>query len=256
MSFGALLRNAQGSSVLNDKEVPVLYWGKKSASLPAYAGGNGTVYVDLFNIPSNVPIVVFTLVRNSSSNDAAIANAPAWVDSSGARHRLTVMNRSFINDGSNARTAATIDIYVFIPAKNIDLPDFGLAIYDASGNVVFHSGRPPLSIYGIVPGNPDEGITTISQKVAAMAQVITTAYLINSTNVGFENWEGITSYTGVMRHTTTSGYSVGTHRKTIVEQGASYISSAIYTDDPTSKFAVAYIDASYYDQFPNLPNWV
>lgn len=50
-----------------------------------------------------------------------------------------------------------VSYYIFVPAKYIPLPDYGLVLYNDKNEVAFHNGAKPLTIKGIRKANSTVG---------------------------------------------------------------------------------------------------
>ena len=66
--------------------------------------------------------------------------------------------RFYISGPLDFPTPATSTYYVFEPSNTL-LANFGLAVYDAAGNLCFQSGGKPLRIVGNAPGTYTAGRT-------------------------------------------------------------------------------------------------
>lgn len=137
MTYGIDLRTSNGKRMVWGREEVYLYWGKVEIN---YGGNEGKKNYSLFNIPMSwSPLVFSRIISNSIPNIiAGRSDGIHIVDSNG---RLHVKSNFEGNRGSRK-----IAYYVFVPAKHIPLPKYGLLIKNDAGNICFHSGRKALNI--------------------------------------------------------------------------------------------------------------
>lgn len=235
--FGAKISNAQGSTIIGDGERSFLYWGKKSVTLPAATNyETASTFVNLFNIPSFVPVTIFS----ASGGGGALV----ILDASTSINRA----RCLSNDGE------TIEIYVFVSANYVPKPSFGMVIIEQPSYIKWHSGRPAISYKDVrIETNNANALNQISVTYKPAVQVggIYGSTMTISTPSG--SYDG---YVWQFFATTSGGFKHGMKANRVISSTGGYFNGEYYAYN-TNDIPVTYftIDASYYDQFSNLPNY-
>ncbi|UKA03861.1 hypothetical protein [Photobacterium damselae] len=129
-----------------------------------YEGNEGKKIHSLFNIPINwSPLVFSRILSNSIPN--IVAGKSDGIHMVNKNERLHVESNFEGNSGSRK-----ISYYVFVPAKHIPLPKYGLIVKNDIGNICFHSGRRALNVKDLLKKTNigASGVsTTYSYNVAA-----------------------------------------------------------------------------------------
>lgn len=223
MAFGIQLGNQSGRSFLGGNGTSLLYWGYVDVHHVHTSTWTST-NAPLFNLPNNLGVTAFIYYDDSAGKlDASYRRG------SNGKWQAHIMGRSW---------SGTVRYYVFVEAAAIPLPQFGIAAYDATGRVKFHSGRPLMAVREI---NTYAGV----YKPAITSTRYKTTYRWNpQTNRGFTRTYLYSAYKNA------SGvYVAGAHS---FEQ-SSKTAGGYEFDMGASGFAV--LDAGLYELYPTLGNY-
>lgn len=231
MAYGAVITNVNGSEVIGEAETAYLYWGKVTVT---GAGGNLAVLAELFNIPTSIPVKVYTYHN--------VMGQRSLLDSVNATWRI----RTF----GNPPLGISMDVYVFVPAEYAPLPAFGMAIWNSSNKLKFHTGRPPVRVQGIHTINKANlwaDVVTLSYKPAAQSFLFQTERTSGS-GPTFDVYNMVTA-AGKLVNTPAGQYRVGMDEHILGNIGAPI------QYQTGNQFSFGYIDATFYDGYSNLSNW-
>lgn len=233
--YGVEIRNKDLSLFLGTYETTFMYWGYKDVT---HTNGTDT-YIDLFGIPVGYDIQIYTYCNTQGEQYPYLRALHVTLDGTGSTWR------GLVNFWMYSGTAR---IYVFASAKAINLPKYGLAIYDTAGNVRFHSARPPVSIklLGEVIYSQGQHRTNCSFKPACKPTIAR----VDSEYAGTpgQYYVEYSRFNGFYN----SGEGGYQHGWTLQTQGPRGGPSRY---QPADVMNYAVIDASYYEQFPNLGNF-
>lgn len=228
MSYGALIKNRHGKSVIDDNEETYMFYKKVEATI----GSSGGVTIDL-HTPSNWHPMVFLHVSDLHFQKFEMLGA-AITTYSGQSLKGVVYNY-------NNSQPRKYTWYVFLACNHFKAPPWGLVVNKPNGIPSFHTGRPILHIKKLA-GRSD-GVYGHSFKPAAGCNPLRATYIGtpgSSTRYGFLTGLGTSFYNGVRNCTLVGGGIIG---------GGYNISS----HDLSTHYPI--IDAAYYDKFSNArPN--
>jgi hypothetical protein len=216
--FGIELLNQAGSSFLGKDATALLYWGYVDISFTANSTDTA-LYVPVFGLPTSVGASAFFHCNGTQPMQAVLTY--------GANNTWNV-----VVDGMN-RTGS-LRAYIFVEAKHINPPSWGLAVYSDTGVLKFHSGRPVLTIRQLGAG------TGLGYKPASIG----------------------TMWKSVVNENPQSGTIFSTlYYDACLGTDAVY-TNTVFTSSVYGRYAFEYvsknivvIDASYYETFPNLGNY-
>lgn len=236
MPFGIELRNSRGAAFLGQYETTFLYWGYKDIS---HIQGTANTYVDLFNIPTHYTVQLYVYAKTETSDYPYLRAVHVYLDSITGVWRARI---DFWNYSGSAR------VFVFVESAAIKLPKYGVAVYDQSGNVRFHSARPLLSLtlLGEVVFSTGKYRTNCTFKPACMCTIgrVESSYAGSpgQYDVEFSRFIGLyNKEVGSYQH----GVSIQT-------QGPR---GGPQRYQPADRLNYAVIDASYYESLSNLNNY-
>lgn len=218
--YGIAVKDTPLTSFISNEATPLLYWGKKEISHTQSVNNyNNTLYT-VFNFPSSWSVAFFIY---SKTLDTGVYASPV-ID--GGFWKISV---NWIND------AGVLDftVYAFVEPKRIVTPSWGMKILNPAGEVVYHTGRPALSI-------KDVGNYTGTYKPASTGDGYYFKGIIRPRPSGIFN---IVRFKGAYKKSDGT-YAVG------YETTRSSSSRGIYDRDIVS--SVPIIDAGYYDQFTSI----
>ena len=155
MSYGAMFSNSSGKQIIGSSETSYLYWGKVDTYIPW--DKYGSIITPLFNIPRNVPVMVFIYNGTRRSTDRL-----SWSVGYNNNSRLQINYSCDYNQTGGQGTEGTCTAYIFVAANHVPVGTaWGLKIYNDKNQVSWHSGRPMLGFryictddtYNSIPGN-------------------------------------------------------------------------------------------------------
>jgi hypothetical protein len=189
------------------------------------------VYQRIFNLPmdANVTIAVRTLSMPSNvvgSNGAFILPA-----NFGAGWHIAI---------SGENQTFTARVYVFVHAKDIIKPKYGIAAFNQSGQIIFHNRRPAMAYKEMFYTNFDNTFIQSSVAVAYKPATVVWSLKVQPYNVGYYRYFP-------SAHSLNGGYGVGITRN--------YSRAAAYEYQLTNLFYYPVIDGGFFEQFPNLGNY-
>lgn len=142
MAYGFKITNGAGRNIIYGVEECPLYWGRVTVSA---AYNSGHKLYSLFNIPVSWKPIVFARLNYdtlSGSNYGPIGFGVGVTQASGRLRGYT--NIDFALSGS-----VSVTFYVFVPARYVPRPGYGMALYNDSGILAFHNGRKSLNVRAI-----------------------------------------------------------------------------------------------------------
>ena len=233
MSFGIEMRNQNGSEIFTGEETAMQYWGK----LIVNKTGAGITEVTCFNIPTSFKISVYSIRGNTYEGTSFY---PILFEEGGLwKIRVT----------GNVGVTSTNEVYVFVEPAALPDVDYGIEFFDANGKSQYKAIHPLLKIEGIAEAwvDPSPMVTNHSPLISSSSKLaIQCTHIWNKSmppngQIGFlyscSSTKTPTGCSHGITETTTSGAN------TILSYGTFQI------------YNYGYIDAAYYDQFSNLPNW-
>lgn len=244
MSFGAMLKNKNGTEIFGDHEDAYLYWGRASIGLNQPS-------TTLLNIRNEIPIITFycnTAGATSPYRMDAEKNCAFFI-SPGDDGYKKISSRT---TGCNVPYSGGFDVYVFAKVDRVPLPRYGMALYSSSGNVIFHTGRPPLRVVTFQSGTH----ATYNFKAA----------IPSGHKDRFSNWQGfigsskcellnrgyVTSYRSGSQYVTSLNQT-STHRWDLPVGPSGPIAPPYFPYDLTNDDGfIPVIDGSFYDKYSNL----
>lgn len=235
MDFGISVTNPRGSVMFNDREMSFLYLGKVRFT---YNAGSSTI-IKPFNIPSNMPFMAF--VHGLGNGSSTAAHGPI----------LTVRDGYIaFTEATETQTSYSCDIYLFVPAKAIPTPSWGIAVYKQNGQVTYHSGRPLLqidsfasiSVTGGGRGTAAVSTHTASKKVANAITFLGLSYDYGSP------WAEEHYHTAIAYRNASGAYVVGKSVKVWELPGEDWYWAP---EVPTKSYSIPLIDCAFYDRFSN-----
>ncbi len=230
--YGIELRSQRGNQYISNKTYPLLYWGYVDVS---YTKGDasvfGYVYQRLFNLPmdANVTIAVRTLSVNNNV-----------VGTNGAYILPTKFGEGWHLAISGENETFTARVYVFVHAKDIIKPKYGIAVFDQSGQIIFHNRRPAIAYKEMFYTDLNKPFIQSSIPVGYKPATVVWSIKIQTYNAGYYRY-----YPSA--HNVGNGYGVGITR--------SYSRAAAYDFELSNIVYYPVIDAGYFEQFPNLGNY-
>lgn len=231
--FGIELRSARGNQYISDKTYPLLYWGYVDVS---FVSGSISVldftYQRLFNLPLDAEITI--AVRTISVGATSVGTNGAYL------YPVKRTDGWYVAiSGDNATFTARV--YVFVHAKDIAQPRYGIAVFNKQGQVIFHNRRPPMAYKQMFYSDLDNTFVQSSVPVGYMPATVVWSVKVEPYNVGYYR------YFNSAHSLPNGGYGVGMTR--------SYVRAASYNYQFVSRFYYPVIDAGYFEQFPNLGNY-
>lgn len=165
MAFGFAINNPGGVNIVHGSEETYLYWGSKAVT----ATNNIPVQeLPLFNIPEVWNPKVFVTAYNRSQNQMTAGySSGAWV--------VAKNGRMYLRTNNTLPGVVTYEAYVFVPAKFIPVPAYGIALYNDKGALAFHNGRYPLMIQELLYSNQGFGTrnfyTAVESRIYNVASI-------------------------------------------------------------------------------------
>lgn len=220
--FGLLMADSPIAAFITNGATPLLYWGKKEISHSGNTTTTDIIY-PLFNFPSTWSVAFFF---HCKTLDTSVYVVPVVKDG------VWKINVDWVNDQPREFT-----VYAFVECKHIASPAWGMQVFNPAGEVVFHTGRPALSV-------KDVGSYTGTYKPASTGDAYRFASRVYGPSGAVIN---TISFVGAGKRST-GEYYVGSS-----SASASSNSTGLYNRSFT--VVVPIIDAGYYDQFVSLPNY-
>lgn len=246
--FGIELKNNNQSSIVGAGEKSYLYWGKKTVTVQGSNRYSDATLIDLFNLPATDDVIVFAYSTGS--------NALIITDTSSGKWKAKAYLRSF----SLGSESTVVTVLVFVQASYVDLPSFGVVIYEPPSKVKWHSGRPCIKLKDY--RYHDNNSTVLNPVVVGYipAVIVGNGYatsMIQTTSSGIPAESR--SYDGYVWHVygqlsgTTKQHGLTSTR--VADQGIGYFEGEYYATN-TLDIPLSYvtIDASYFEQFTSLGN--
>lgn len=136
MAFGFFIKTPQGKEIIYGAEEAYLYWGKVNVTRNQSSGTQETA---MFNIPESWKPMVFiaSYNRSQSTLTAGYSSAAFTTFKNGRLHLKTV---------HNVQGSVSYECLVFVPARYVPTPKYGMALYNKNNILAFHNGRYPLVI--------------------------------------------------------------------------------------------------------------
>lgn len=214
MSFGIQLTNSAGDQLILGNEEAYLYWGKVTYTTTSTAAHDTT----LFNMPASLRALALVHVNTT-------ADVMAYI--------CYVNNTLTLRTGRRSGTVVTA--YVFVPAKDVPLGSYGIAVWNDNNILAFHNTRPPLKLKGLYTGP-----VTTGYKTAVLGAVY---------SVGRYPDGGLGG--SVVKAFNVVGHNTGNRLATVLDYWEASPPAGPITVSPKGP----YIDASYYDQYTSLGDY-
>lgn len=157
MSFGFELRNDGDKSLISSNETIYMFYKKVTGTF-----GNGRHFFNL-GVPRSWGPMVYCYWHDLQMNSDRQLYGSAVIGRYESLEALVCV--------LNSDRRRTVSWYVFLPCTRFSSTEWGLNLWDSSGTLVFHSGRPMLNIVRVVH-KEDEDIQTYSFSPAASANVL------------------------------------------------------------------------------------
>lgn len=230
-THGIFIENANGDTVISDGETSFLYWGKVNSVGALPVNPKAPFITTLFNLPTfvNVKIFVYSnLTRQRVELRKGVSNI--W----------EIAHFAF--------PSRDITAYVFVEAKHVPTPAYGMAIYNDAGELQFHTARPAIRLVDLVSHSRPwtAGNTVVGYKPAT----IPFQFEVHTT-VGLPPFDNTYDFAaaGKIDSLNPTQFQVGGDFWLLLNTGAPQRFNA------GNNFLLATIDAGYYDPIANLPNF-
>ncbi|HIF9539099.1 TPA: hypothetical protein ACX6S7_003378 [Photobacterium damselae] len=136
--FGIDLRTANGKRMVYGHEQVYLYWGQRDITVSAHSGVQTHT---LFNIPLAWEPRVYARVLHDGLGNIR-AGGSKGVILAQQNQRLAVKTHIQTAFGGHL----SVRLYVFVLAKHVPLPQYGIAVWNEGNELAFHNGRRALNI--------------------------------------------------------------------------------------------------------------